>query len=579
MKPLPIIPQVNGTVEWKEGALAFPKAYRLESPFASANAVFTQRLAKLGEYARDDTAAFVLRFIKGSELPQESYRLVVRPDDIEIAARGEQGWFFGLTTLFQLLAQGNGAVPLCEITDAPKYAYRGLMLDVCRHFIPAEEVKKIIDQCAMLKMNALHWHLSEDQGFRIESKRFPKLNEIGSWRKLSPQDPVVEAGLAEPLARYGGYYTQEEIRDVVAYAAARQIEVIPEIDLPGHSSAILAAYPEFTCSGAPLRVKNTFGVHERIFCAGKEETYAFLSELLDEVMGLFPSQYIHLGGDEAPKTVWHDCPLCNAQMKRNGLQNYEQLQAYFTARLIRHVKAAGKTPIVWNESAASGTLDDAAIVQYWTEMAPGESYMVPEIAKGRRMILSDGDCLYCSNNYAEMPMKATLCYMPNVKGTPVPEENVQGIEAPMWTEWQASAEEIERLLWPRLLAVAELGWTAEKDAENFLNRAKQALSCAPLSILAPMPWEQATVIGDAAIQQVVRGLLTMGARYRNMTTGEAEEAAGKAEAITPDGSAKVDPQTMIRAFVTNKMKSAYAPEEIEKAIGMVMTIMNQRMGG
>ena len=578
MSILNIMPKINGTAAAEAGQYGFPKRFAAPGVYPAADQVFAERLKKLGDYVLSADGEKAIVVTVSDALSDEAYRLRVAPDGVIITASGEKGYAFALATLFQLLAQGQGTVPACAIEDSPRYCYRGMMLDVGRHFYPAEEVKKIIEQCALLKMNAFHWHLSEDQGFRIESKRFPKLNEVGSWRKLSPQDPMVEAGLAEPLSVYGGYYTQEEIRDVVAFAAARQIEVIPEIDLPGHCSAILAAYPEYTCSGATLKVKNTYGVHERIFCAGKDETYSFLEALLDEVMALFPSRRIHLGGDEAPKTVWHDCPLCSARLKRQGLKDYEELQAYFTSRLIAHVKAQGKTPIVWNESAASGMLDKEAVVQYWTEMAPGESYMAPEIAKGRRMILSDGDSLYCSNTYAEMPMKSTLIYSPNVKGTPVPEALVEGVEAPMWTEWTATSEDVEKMIWPRLMAVAELGWTKEKDPADFLSRAKTWLDCEPLNMLAAMPWEQATVQGDEAIQQVVIGLLTMGSRYRNMTTGEEDEQAGRAEAITPDGSAQVDPRTMIRMFVTNKMKAAYPQEDIEKAIGMVMQIMAARMG-
>ena len=381
------------------------------------------------------------------------------------------------------------------------------------------------------------------------------------------------------MEQYGGYYTQEEIRDVVGFAAERQIEVIPEIDLPGHCSAILAAYPEFTCSGEPLSVKNTFGVFERIFCAGNGKAYEFLYQLLDEIMELFPSKYIHLGGDEAPKTVWHSCPKCSRLMEEEGISDYEQLQAYFTAKVIAHVKEKGKTPIVWNESAASGRLDEAAVVQYWTEMAPGKSYMPPEFEKGRKVILSSGDQFYCSSSYAEIPLKATLLYEPNVKGEAVPEECVLGIEAPMWTEWCAREEEIERQMYPRLLAVSECAWTRDRDIDSFLSRAKEYLGCPPLNWLTAMDWEEATIHGEEAVKQVVEGILSMGARYHSMTSGELSEEAGKAEAVTPDGSEKVDMDTMIRMFITSKMQAAYAPEEIEKAIGMVREALMGNMQG
>ena len=573
-----VIPKVNGTVIERTDRFVMPAAWRTENGFETVDTVFAGRLQKIGNFNRGKNGKSAVTFAADNSMEEEAYCLDIQPEQVRIRARDERGCRWAFTTLYQLLAEGNGSAACGQIEDAPRFRYRGTMLDVCRHFYGKDEVKKIIEQISLLKMNVFHWHLSEDQGFRIESRRFPRLNEIGSWRRLSPQDPMVESGAYEPLARYGGYYTQDEIREIVDYAAARGVEIIPEIDLPGHASAILAAFPEYTCSGEPLKVKNTFGVHERIFCAGKEETYTFLCELLDEVMELFPSRYIHLGGDEAPKTVWHDCPLCNRLMKNQRLENYEQLQAYFTARLIEHVKAKGKIPIVWNESAASGTLDESALVQYWTEMAPGESYMIPEIQKGRRMILSDGDRLYISSGYAEMPLKSTLCYEPNVKGTPVPEENVQGVEAPVWTEWLSSEAELEELIHPRYLAVAELGWTRDRDYADFCERAQCFLTCRPLNILAAMPWEAATVHGDEAIRQIVRSLLMTGSRYRGMTTGEEGERSGRAEAITPDGSAQVDSTTMIRLFITNKMQAAYTQEEIEKAIGMVMQILSDRMG-
>lgn len=572
-----MIPAVNGKYCETDDEFVMPARYSTSGIFPGADSVFSGRMRLIGAYEMVKDGSEVVEAETDEDMAPEAYELRLGRDGAKIRSRDERGYNYALTTLFQMLALGRGRCRACEIADEPGLEQRGTMLDVCRHFFSAEEVKKIIEQCALLKMNHFHWHLSEDQGFRIQSDRFPKLNEIGSFRKLSPQDPAVLAGLAKPLERYGGYYTREEIRDVVEFAARRQIEVIPEIDLPGHCSAILAAYPEFTCSGDALSVKNTFGVFERIFCAGNEGAYRFLYELLDEVMELFPSRYIHLGGDEAPKTVWHDCPKCNRLMKEKGIKNYEQLQAYFTAQMIAHVKRRGKIPVVWNESAASGMLDDAAVVQYWSEMAPGRSYMLPELEKGRKILISSGDQFYCSSSYADIPLRATLLYEPNVKGEPVPEECVLGVEAPMWTEWCATEAEIEKQMYPRLLAVAERGWTRVRSVENFLGRAVEYLNCPVLNKLQALDWEAATVHGEEAVRQVVTGLLTMGGRYRSMTSGDDLEETGKAEAITPDGSEKAEPSDMIRMFVTNKMQAAYTREEIERAVGMVMEAMTERV--
>lgn len=444
------------------------------------------------------------------------------------------------------------------------------MLDVCRHFYPVEEIKRILEQCALLKLNRFHWHLSDDQEFRLESKRFPQLNQTGSFRILSPDDPLVARGAAEAGTAYGGYYTQEEVRNIVAYAKARQIEIIPELEVPGHSSSILASFPQYTCSGEPLRVKNTFGVHERIFCAGNQEGYQFLYELLKEIFDLFPFHYVHLGGDEAPKRIWHECPKCSSLLKREGLSGYEALQAYFTGKLIDFCKAEGKVPVVWNESAASGELDEAAVVQYWAELAPGQSYMPPEFEKGRRVIFSCQNQFYCSNSYAEMPLRATLLYETEVKGTPVPEENVLGVEAAMWTEWTPESSDIEAMMYPRLLALAECGWCRQKKTEEFLSRARRYLEIKELNILSPIAWEEATVSGEKALEMIARSMLELGRKYGSMSTGDSAEAAGKAEAVVPEGLQSIDMAVMIRMYMEEKMRGAYTTEEIEKVIQMIM---------
>lgn len=566
-----LVPAVNGILELNdEERFLFPARYAMDGTFAAAEAVFSQRMEKLGDYARDDQAEKVISLTVSDSLPEEAYELCISQDGAFITASGQKGYNYALTTLYQLLAQNSGAAPIGKITDSPRLARRGVMLDVCRHFFCADEVKKIIEQASLLKMNQFHWHLSEDQGWRVESTRFPELNAVSSWRKLSPDDPVVLKGLAQPGDTYGGYYTQDEIRDVVAFAAARGVDVVPEVDLPGHSSAILAAFPQYTCTGLPLNVKNTFGVHDRICCAGKTAVYSFLCELLDELMDLFPSRYIHLGGDEAPKTAWHDCPDCNAVMRRQGFKTYEELQCYFTEKLVEHVESRGKTAIVWNDAAAAGILDPKAIVQYWTEMAPGPSYIAPELEKGRRLIISESNLFYCSS-YADAPLRAIVMYKPDVKGVPVPEENIAGCEMPMWTEWCAGPEDIEKLMYPKMLAVSEFGWTKERDGDEFLTRAQGYLAAPALSMLQPMPWEEATVSGEKALRMIAEGMIEMGRAYGSMTTGVEGEEAGKAEAVVPEGSEQVDMLTMTRMYMQNKMRNAYSQEEIEQTLQMILS--------
>lgn len=337
------LPALNGEYQEMGGSFKFPYRFSMQSKFREAEGVFAERMHRFGGYRIDRDTEVVVFYEEKAGLSGQEYELRIMDGKVTVSASGMNGYIYGLTTLFQMIVRGKGAIPNCFLRDRPRFQVRGVMLDVCRHFFSVAEVKKVIEQCALLKMTRFHWHLSDDQGFRIESADFTELNQIGPYRKLAKADAVVAAGLAEAGTLYGGLYTREEIRDVVSFVAARGIEIIPEIDLPGHCSAILAAYPQLSCSGKPLKVKNTFGVHDRIFCAGKEESYQFLYKLMDEICELFPAEFIHLGGDEVPKTAWHDCPLCNRVMKEKGLGSYENLQAFFMDKVIQYLKKrAGK---------------------------------------------------------------------------------------------------------------------------------------------------------------------------------------------------------------------------------------------
>lgn len=565
-----ILPKINGIYEEFQGEFHLAEQFGIDSVFPTADKVFVERLQKIGTYIIDPIGDKQIIY-QHEEMENEAYKVLINNQRVIISASGESGYIYGLTTLYQLLASGGGIVNNCTISDKPRYERRGVMLDVCRHFFSASEVKKIIEQIALLKFNQFHLKLSEDQGFRIESTRFPELNSIGSYRNLAAADPMVLNGLAKAGDVYGGYYTKDEIHDFVSYAAARNIEVIPEISLPGHSSAILSAFPQFTCSGKPMKVKNTFGVHERIFCAGNESAYEFLCQLLDEVCELFPSKYIHIGGDEAPKGSWKSCSHCKKRMEEMGIQNYEKLQSYFSSRMIAYLREKGRTGIVWNESAISGDLDKTAVVQYWLEMAPGPSYIEPELVKGRKLILSSMHQFYCDYSYAEIPMRATLMYEPEVKGIKVPEENVLGIEAPMWTEWTPENEDIEKMMYPRLLAVAECGWTKERNWEDFSDRAISFLAVDSLNLLKPMPWEEATIHGKEALMVIVKKMLELSQKYTSMSQNDGED--GKVEAVLPEGTEPIDRSLMIRHFIQDKMKAAYSQDEINEVVNMMMEAM------
>ena len=396
----------------------------------------------------------IARREKDPALPREGYRLTVREQEIVLSAGDDAGFFYGQVTLEQLLEEGP--VPCGVYEDVPRYAYRCFLLDVSRHFFPLGELKKLVEECARLKLNAFHWHLSDDQGFRIESKRFPRLNEIASWRE-------------EDGEKIGGFYTQEEIRELVAFAAERHVTVVPEIDLPGHTSAITAAYPELSCSGEPGRVETGAGIYPRILCGGEERVYEFLAALLDEVTGLFPGPWFHIGGDEAPKDEWKRCPKCQAAMGRYGLRDEEELQAYFTARLADLLEAKGKTVIGANEILASGKMKKSVVAQYWTD--GGAAYSAAEIPKGRRFIFSNVSSFYLDYDPAMVTMRGAYSYEPHIPGgEAVKPQQILGLEAPLWTEYVTTCQRLEEMAFPRLAAMAENAWTKEKDWEDFCVR-------------------------------------------------------------------------------------------------------------
>ncbi|MCH7812843.1 MAG: beta-N-acetylhexosaminidase, partial [Planctomycetes bacterium] len=296
---------------------------------------------------------------------EERYALTVERKHITLRAVTPQGLFRGVQTLKQLLpptfaattgqpSAGPWQIPCAVIEDQPRYRWRGLLLDCCRHFMTKEFVKRYIDLLAYHKMNVLHWHLTEDQGWRIEIKKYPKLTEIGAWRGQGDE-------------RYGGFYTQDDIREIVAYAASRYVTVVPEIEMPGHSVAALAAYPELSCTGGPFEVSTRWGVHADVYCAGNDQTFAFLEDVLSEVIELFPSEFIHIGGDECPKRRWKQCAKCQARIKAEGLADEHALQSYFIRRMEKFLNAKGKRLIGWDEILEGGLAPNAT-VQSWRGM-------------------------------------------------------------------------------------------------------------------------------------------------------------------------------------------------------------------
>ena len=395
-------------------------------------------------------------FLRREALPEEHYALRVEADRVTVGASSEKGVIQGLTELFLRLERGE--VPMCDIQDGPRYPHRGLSLDCVRHFFPMEEVEKILEQMALVKMNVLHFHLSDDQGWRIESLRFPELHR-----------------------QSGDYYTREELRRLVAFAKSRGIDIVPEIDLPGHTTAILAAYPELGCTGQRPKLATEGGIYNTILCAGQEEVFRFLEELLPEVMELFPDERFHIGGDEAPKGQWSRCPHCRRRLEALGETDFEALQADFTRRVIQILERHGKRPICWNE-ALKGGLREGITVQYWTE--DGREQLTRHIRGGKPWIYSSMYETYLDYPYAMTPMAGLYkLWLPRRPG-------LLGLEAALWTEHISDPGKLHRQLFPRLYALGELGWRGGHGARRGFYRRMETLCALGQSMgIAPMPRE------------------------------------------------------------------------------------------
>lgn len=379
-------------------------------------------------------------------------------NEITITANDEKGVFYAVMSLKQLIFEyyneGLSNIPYMAIKDKAKMEYRSYMLDVCRHYFNLETIKNVVDCLAYAKINKLHLHLTDDQGFRIESKVYPELHKKGSVRKQTCGDGK----------EVSGYFTQEEIKDLIKYCDERFIEVIPEFDLPGHTATYIAAYPELSCFNSKIDTMEWFGIHKYVLCLGKEEVYKFIENLLTEFAALFPSKYIHLGGDEAPSTAWQMCPKCQELYKKSGVKNYLEFQLLFTNRIVDIVKKLGKKPIMWNE-AFTGGMNKDAIMQYWME-APGRPKVAKkQIQSGQKTVISKTMVHYLDYPHYISPMKKIYEYNPakhGIKNT----SNVLGYEAPLWTEYVTTTEELFKHTFPRIFALAENTWSGLGGSYN-----------------------------------------------------------------------------------------------------------------
>ena len=420
-----------------------------------------------------------------TNLGPEGYELTVTPEAIVIRAPAEAGLFYGVQTLYQLLppaiyspnlvAGTSWQVPCVHIRDWPRFAWRGVMLDVCRHFFTKTEVEAFLDTLALHKLNTFHWHLTDDHGWRIEIKKYPKLTSVAAWRSGVGFGYASNSATAYgPDGRYGGFYTQDDIREVVKYAAARHITIVPEIEMPGHSLAALTAYPQYSCTGGPFEPALEGGVFYGIYDPANEETYVFLGNILKEVSELFPGPYIHIGGDEVPKTTWKKAADCQALMKREGLKNEDELQSWFVRRIEKIVSADNRRAIGWSEILQGGLPRQAAVMD-WIGGAKEAAEAGHDV-----VMTPTAYCyldFYQSSNHVSEP-KAPLWGGPltveKVYGfEPMPtniptalQSHILGSQGNLWTEQIPNFRHAEYMTYPRMTALAEVTWSA-KDARNF----------------------------------------------------------------------------------------------------------------
>ena len=444
----------------------------------------------------DMSAAADIVFSIDSILPRSGYRMELLPGQVNIKGGDAAGCFYAVQTLRQLVHQassgrtgGHAAELRCmEITDAPYMEYRGMMLDVARHFFTVDEVKEVLDIMAMHKLNILHWHLTDDQGWRIEIDKYPRLTSVGSVRKrtIIGKDP---GGEYDETTQYddtphGGFYTKEQIREVVEYAARRFITVVPEVEFPGHAVAALASYPWLGCTGEQYEVRQTWDIDDRVFCIGKESTFSFMEDVLSEVMEQFPSAYIHLGGDECPDKMWRKCAACRQRMENEHLDSFRALQGYGIARLGGFLESHGRHLIGWDEILEAG-VTPSSVVMSWRGAEGG----IKAAESGNMVIMCPTE--YCYFDYYQFPdieneplawgglitLEKAYGFDPYAGLDRESASNILGVQANLWTEYISTVEGLEYMMLPRLAALSETAWSYDrKDWAGFSKRMEKMVS-------------------------------------------------------------------------------------------------------
>lgn len=453
-----------------------------------------------------------IRLKTDKNMPTEAYSLTVSDKGVEITGN-DAGVFYGIQTLQQLLVEDDGKVRIPHVTvnDEPRFGYRGLLLDVARYFYPVEFVKEYIDLMAQYKINTFHWHLTEDAGWRIEIKKYPELTKIGAWRNSTQWGHVLTDQDRLP---HGGFYAQEQIRDIVRYAADRHVTIIPEIDLPGHTMSVLATYPELSCTGGPFLVPDTWSIKEDVLCLGNESTYRFVEDVLSEVIDLFPGEYIHIGGDEAPKKRWSECPKCQKRIKEYGLKDEYGLQSHFIHHLDEFVSNKGRKIIGWDEILEGG-LSPNATVMSWR----GEKGGIAAAGMGHPVIMTPNNYMYLdycqskdrSNEPLNYPRTVTLEHIYSYEPyTPKLTEKqcgyIIGVQANVWGEFIHHPDKVNYMTYPRAMALAEIGWSpaGKKDYISFSQRLAGCLADLDrrgivFRIPEPIGWNRAIVQDNHAV--------------------------------------------------------------------------------
>ncbi|MBQ6380803.1 MAG: beta-N-acetylhexosaminidase [Clostridia bacterium] len=422
-------------------------------------------------------------------LGEEEYILEVTSEDgITIIGGSEKAVFYGECTLEQILLQNKKRIRAMKIEDEPVFRYRGFMIDCARHFFTVDELKAIIDTMARLKFNYFHWHLTDDQGFRMQIDALDKLHKEGSVRLGS------HFGGTHSNSKYEGYYTTQQMQEIVQFCAERYIEVVPEIDVPGHATAMIHAYPEMSCRGRKVPVETRQGIFKNILCAGSETTYEYLCKILDEMCRIFPGEYFHLGGDEVPKENWEHCSACKNAMKENGLESYEQLQAWLMNRLAAYLQQKGKKVICWNDALKGENLSKNFIAERWMDRKNLTLYWANS---GRKVIMGDFYHTYFDYPYAMTPLKKVYRYSPYLKNMDIRgKESIEGLECCVWTEHISSNAAIEYMLFPRAAAVAQTAWGCGRENYAYFESALKAfkpifkrnrINCAPQKDWNPLP--------------------------------------------------------------------------------------------